>query len=70
MEDSIVQQLRDRAYAFKATDRLSEQAADEIERLQLTDAERYAIERAAFVSDQAGLEKSAATLRKLLERTK
>ena len=34
MEDSIVQQLRDRAYAFKATDRLSEQAADEIERLQ------------------------------------
>jgi hypothetical protein len=36
----------------------------------LTDAEREAIERAAFVSDQAGLEKSAATLRKLLERMK
>jgi hypothetical protein len=35
----------------------------------LTDAEREAVERAAFVSDQAGLEKSAATLRKLLERT-
>ena len=34
----------------------------------LTDAEREAIERAAFVSDQAGLEKSAATLRNLLER--
>jgi hypothetical protein len=34
----------------------------------LTDEEREAIERAAFVSDQAGLEKSAATLRKLLER--
>jgi hypothetical protein len=36
----------------------------------LTDAEREAIERAAFVSDQAGLEKSAATLRNLLERMK
>jgi hypothetical protein len=36
----------------------------------LTDAEREAIERAAFVSDQAGLEKSADTLRKLLERMK
>jgi hypothetical protein len=36
----------------------------------LTDAEREAIERAAFVSDQAGLEKSADTLRKILERTK
>ena len=34
----------------------------------LTDAEREAIERAAFVSDQAGLEKSADTLRNLLER--
>jgi hypothetical protein len=36
----------------------------------LTDAEREAVERAAFVSDQAGLEKSADTLRKLLERMK
>ena len=36
----------------------------------LTDEEREAIERAAFVSDQAGLEKSAATLRSLLERLK
>jgi len=34
----------------------------------LTDAELEAIERAAFVSDQAGLEKSAATLRTLLEK--
>jgi uncharacterized coiled-coil DUF342 family protein len=34
----------------------------------LTAEERKAIERAAFVSDQAGLEKSAATLRGLLER--
>jgi hypothetical protein len=33
----IVNQLRDRAYAFKATDRLSEQAADEIERLRQFD---------------------------------
>ena len=53
--------------------------AAEVRRLQaviaageptLTDEEREAIERAAFVSDQAGLEKSAATLRKLLERMK
>ena len=36
----------------------------------LTAEEREAIERAAFVSDQAGLEKSAATLRNLLERMK
>lgn len=34
----------------------------------LTDAEREAVERAAFVADNAGLERSAATLRKLLER--
>jgi hypothetical protein len=46
------------------------EAAREIERLSLTDAERKAVERAAFVSDQAGLEKSADTLRKLLERMK
>ena len=39
-------------------------------RSTLTDAEREAIERAAFVSDQAGLEKSADTLRNLLERMK
>ena len=38
------------------------------ETVTLTDAEREAIERAAFVSDQAGLEKSAATLRNLMER--
>jgi hypothetical protein len=36
----------------------------------LTAEEREAIERAAFVSDQAGLEKSADTIRKLLERLK
>lgn len=34
----------------------------------LTDDEREAVERAAFVSDQAGLEKSAAILRSLLAR--
>ena len=51
--------------------------AAEVRRLQaviaageptLTAEEREAIERAAFVSDQAGLEKSADTLRRLLER--
>ena len=36
----------------------------------LTDAEREAIERASFVCEQAGLEKSADTLSKLLERMK
>ena len=36
----------------------------------LTDEERKAIRRASFVCDQTGLEKSAATLRALLERTK
>jgi hypothetical protein len=36
----------------------------------LTDAERAAIKRAAFVAEKLGLERSAATLRKLLERTK
>ena len=34
----------------------------------LTDEEREAIRRASFVCDQTGLEKSAATLRALLER--
>jgi len=46
------------------------EAREEIARLRLTDAEREAIGRAAFVCDQAGLERSAATLRKLLERLK
>lgn len=36
----------------------------------LTEEERDAIKRASFVCDQTGLEKSAATLRNLLERTK
>lgn len=42
--------------------------ADEVERLRLTDAEREAVGRAEFVCAGAGLEKSAATLRGLLER--
>ena len=36
----------------------------------LTAEEREAVERAAFVAKNAGLERSAATLRNLLERTK
>jgi hypothetical protein len=36
----------------------------------LTAEERQAIERGSFVCDQTGLDKSAATLRNLLERTK
>jgi hypothetical protein len=34
MPDPLVQRLRDRAYAFKAPDPLSEEAAAEIERLR------------------------------------
>ena len=65
----LVQRLRDRAYSG-LPDRLSEQAANEIERLRLTDAEREAVEYfAAFhASPRAGDARSAATLRGLLER--
>jgi hypothetical protein len=34
MQDTLVQRLRDRAYSFKATDPLMEEAANEIERLR------------------------------------
>jgi hypothetical protein len=47
----IVSELLDRAYSHKPNDFLCERAAMEIERLRLTDAEREAIERAAFVAD-------------------
>jgi hypothetical protein len=46
-----------------------EQAASEIERLRLTDAEREAIRFAAVVYEQGGRAADAATLRGLLERT-
>jgi hypothetical protein len=49
--------------------RLMDEAADEIERLRLTDAEREAIERAADVIDSKTCG-DPATLRGLLERLK
>jgi DNA helicase IV len=72
MQHTLVQRLRDRAYSFKAPDPLVEEAANEIERLRLTDEEREAIEfKAAHcvtVADQMH-QRCAVTLRRLLERT-
>ena len=73
MQDTLVQRLRDRAYSG-LPDPLSEQAANEIERLRLTDEEREAIVTAlAYLRediDEKGIEIDAAALRGLLERTK
>jgi len=74
MQDTLVQRLRDRAYSFKAPDPLVEEAANEIERLRLTDAEREAIETAMNAygenNDDRECEMIEATLWGLLERTK
>lgn len=68
----IVHRLRDRAYGGKASDRLLEEAADEIERLRITDVEREALldSALAYESDPDDWEcsKIATTLRGLLER--
>lgn len=69
---TLVDRLRDRAFAFKAPDPLIEEAADEIERLRqfgrLTSGERLALEFAIGVYP---LDDSIpATLRSLLERLK
>jgi hypothetical protein len=71
----LIEQLRDRAYSFKAPDPLVEAAANEIERFRLTDAEREAIEKAIsreLDSDWYGGPEPArvVTLRGLLERMK
>jgi hypothetical protein len=69
-ENDLAQRLRGRAYSG-LPDPLSEQAANEIERLRLTDAERAA---AAFFSQIDGpgnvpvANHHATTLRGLLER--
>lgn len=72
MQHTLVQRLRDRAYSFKIPDPLVEEAANEIERLRLTDAEREAIQFQAAhcnaLPDQMH-KRCAATLRCLLERT-
>lgn len=74
----LVQRLRDSVRACRALDRsaLLAEAADEIERLRLTDAEREAVEAAARIidaydDDMDGFSSgAAATLRGLLERMK
>jgi hypothetical protein len=71
-ENDLVQRLRDRAYSG-LPDPLSEQAADEIERLRITDAERAAMEFFSRIDGPGNVpvaNQKAATLRTLLERTK
>lgn len=74
--NDLVQRLRDRAYATRAGDPLCEEAAAEIERLRLTDAERVAIclALATFDNDEtpdAGQNaEAAAVLHGLLERVR
>jgi hypothetical protein len=72
----LVQRLRDSVTQARAIDRsaLLHEAADEIERRMLTDAEREAIESAIWDyeqnDDDEDCAKMVATLRGLLERTK
>lgn len=61
----LVTRLRDRAYSFKAPDPLLEEAANEIERLRVTDEEREAIRYVHLVT--AGT-REAKTLASILER--
>ncbi len=80
MTDDIVERIRALRYVHvPVASQLFEEAVAEIERLRngalasretvhLTDAEREAIGRASLVCDGTGLERSAATLRGLLER--
>ncbi len=73
----IVQRLRDRSFSSKVRDPLVEEAADEIELMRLTEAEREAIGRGIDrlvgvedISAHAGTADDAAacTLRGLLDR--
>jgi len=71
----IVEQLRASVTQCRAVDRsaLLTAAADEIERLRMTDAEREAIESAVSryeIGEWCGAQDVAATLRGLLKRTK
>lgn len=70
----LIDQLRDRAYSSKIPDALSEAAAAELERLQLTGPERAALRVAmnAYAENNDDEECAAieATLYRLLERTK
>jgi hypothetical protein len=70
-ENDLAQRLRGRAYSG-LPDPLSEQAADEIERLRLTDAEREAIQH--FIDggpdDVVSEPPHLAVLERLLDRMK
>lgn len=67
----IVTRLRNwRGLHLAHAGELFEEAADEIARLRLTDAERQAIRRAAAVADEFHDSRLGGTLRGLLERTK
>jgi hypothetical protein len=63
-------QVLDPGYPYYGTPEMVREAADEIERLRLTDAEREAIRFAAVFYEQGGRADDADTLRGLLERTK
>lgn len=68
--NDLVHRLRSRSYSFKIPDPLVEEAADEIERLRLTDEEREAVEVADAYIHQTGCRNTSVqkTLRGLLER--
>jgi hypothetical protein len=68
-ENDLAQRLRDRAYSG-LPDPLSEQAANEIARLRLTDAEREAVEQAIDAANGMSQAEpwTIKTLRGLLER--
>ena len=72
--NDLVQRLRDRAYGCKVPDPLVEEAADEIDRLRLTDAEREAIKSSIWDYEQSDDDEDCArmvsTLCGLLDRTK
>lgn len=68
MADDLVTRLRDRAYSFKAPDPLSEEAADEIERLQRIREHRGAVEKTIAFMESNGW--NSDNLRCLLERMK
>ena len=69
--DDLVARLRLEASVNQGSARLCGDAADEIERLRLTDAEREAMARGAELADHAGEHSTtAAALRGLLKRLK
>lgn len=66
----VVDRLQMAILGESFTAKLLGDAANEIKRLRLTDAERDAVFRAELICERAGLEKTVATLCGLRERTK